>query len=307
MANELFARYDSGFSVYAVLQRNGQIWNGTALVAIETDDWATYDIPLTEQDGSGLYYANEPSGLSAGTYDVLYFERLGATPATTDDQIAGGTLTVGYSPSAPEEGWTTAEEVVDILALEGVTATADAVTPFLNEAIDDFQDQTERRPFLQESSSTKRYDPPDTRDGRNQIRLPDYTAITAVVVNYSSTYAGDTLTEEEDFDFIRWKKGDDSSPIVGIDFYASCGSTPRSVRVTGTRGVTATLQSNVRQGVAKGAAARYLVSIQGQQGAVTRKKIADREEEYDTTSGRDTVSRLDAAFKAVVAKNRRVF
>lgn len=67
------------------LESDGSVWN-TATSALETfaaGSITDYDIALTD-DGGDLYVGDIPADLPAGDYRFQYYERSGASPATTD-------------------------------------------------------------------------------------------------------------------------------------------------------------------------------------------------------------------------------
>lgn len=85
MANEIRAKNKSGLTVYALLIRavDGKIWNGTSFVTLSNANWASYVIPMSEQSSTGIYFGNMPS-VGSGLYDAWVYQRVGATPASTD-------------------------------------------------------------------------------------------------------------------------------------------------------------------------------------------------------------------------------
>lgn len=88
MANELNIGGPSGGTLYAIIRRESDsfVWNGSAFVAWNNADIATYDVPLTDRGGD-YYSADFPSAIAAGNYFVSYWEQAGATPATDDLKI----------------------------------------------------------------------------------------------------------------------------------------------------------------------------------------------------------------------------
>lgn len=60
-----------------------QAWNAANV--------ADYDIPLVDADANGFYAAEMPS-VAAGVYDLLMFERAGATPAVSDVQYGASEI-----------------------------------------------------------------------------------------------------------------------------------------------------------------------------------------------------------------------
>lgn len=94
MANELTVVHLLNKNVYAIIRRrsNAYIWDvgHSALEMIGTWNDARVDecdIALTDKEG-GLYAADFPAAcITAAIYFVLYFERAGASPDTTDRLI----------------------------------------------------------------------------------------------------------------------------------------------------------------------------------------------------------------------------
>lgn len=114
MAGELQALVPSGLTLYAViLDSAGQIWNGTAFEAINSANWATYDIALTES-AAGIYLGDLPA-LDAGIYTYNVYERAGASPATTDVQVGNGWLNWDGAAILP---LSTVDTVVDAILVD---------------------------------------------------------------------------------------------------------------------------------------------------------------------------------------------
>lgn len=121
MASEL-KHVDPGYTgstLYAVLLNSaGQAYNGSTFEALTALNWATYDIALTEQASLGVFLGDMPA-VAAGLYTVLIYDRAGATPATSDEQVGVGTL--DWSGTAERTLLTAAAvnaEVVDALATD---------------------------------------------------------------------------------------------------------------------------------------------------------------------------------------------
>ena len=89
MAQKLKLAYETGRTVYALAyDYNADIWNSAAFVTYATANRATYDIPMTELGtASGVYTATFPV-VAAGSYSVIYYEQLGASPAESDTLLA---------------------------------------------------------------------------------------------------------------------------------------------------------------------------------------------------------------------------
>jgi len=91
MSNELQAFLSTGSTLYALLLNSvGQVWNGSAFEAVNGDNWATYDIALTESV-AGLYTADMPA-VDAGVYSYVVYNQAGDNPANTDEWAGNGYL-----------------------------------------------------------------------------------------------------------------------------------------------------------------------------------------------------------------------
>ena len=93
MANEIYANYSSGNTLYAVIRnRAGDVWYilGQVFEAWGTSgrDADDYDIALTDKDGA-RYVGDFPAAItSAGRYGVQVFLQAGANPADSDELLA---------------------------------------------------------------------------------------------------------------------------------------------------------------------------------------------------------------------------
>jgi hypothetical protein len=99
MSNEIRTHYVTGKSLYAVILRasDGQVWNGSGWESLATANWANYDVAITEQSTTAIYYGSMPA-VSAGLYDVLIFRQVGGGPVTTDPMVGqAGIDWSGYS------------------------------------------------------------------------------------------------------------------------------------------------------------------------------------------------------------------
>jgi len=120
--------YDSGYDLYVQIKPHNlqTVWNGTAFVTYDVNDWSDYAIILTEST-PGVYYGTWPAGISAGYYDLFVY--IGLTPASTDSFAGSGTEYNGTTstPSVPvyAANWTlktpeTADDTTETLyAAEG--------------------------------------------------------------------------------------------------------------------------------------------------------------------------------------------
>lgn len=91
--NELSVPYTTGRTVYAVLYRLGQAWNGTGLESLVAAHQPSYAIACTEQGtGSGIYVGSMPTGVSAGRYGVVFYDQAGGSPAFSDVPAGTGSI-----------------------------------------------------------------------------------------------------------------------------------------------------------------------------------------------------------------------
>lgn len=80
--------HTSGKTVYGLLRSaTGTIWNGSALEAYLTANYATYKIAATEQGSASGYYTITMPAAAAGVYTITYKEQAGGSPAESDMTI----------------------------------------------------------------------------------------------------------------------------------------------------------------------------------------------------------------------------
>jgi hypothetical protein len=93
MANEIYANYSSGETLYAVIRNTqGNAWHISGQVF---EPWGTgghdaddYDIALTDKGGA-RYVGDFPTAITAaGRYGVQVFLQAGANPADSDQLVA---------------------------------------------------------------------------------------------------------------------------------------------------------------------------------------------------------------------------
>lgn len=145
MANEIkfVADTTSLSDLYAiVVHPDGTVRNTAAgsWVAISGNDWGNWDIPLTEQGSSRVYYANAPSGLDDSTrYDIFIFKGSPANGNTYQGQgiynDGVATLVAAMSTSMKAEVNT---EVADVTKTDTITLpgqTAPPLAPTLEQAV----------------------------------------------------------------------------------------------------------------------------------------------------------------------------
>ena len=83
----------------------GQLWNGTAFVAVAPSAWPACTVPLVEQTGvvngiavgTGLYYGNFPAAIPAGSYNVVYRQQAGSSPVSTDAGIGAPDVPIAWA------------------------------------------------------------------------------------------------------------------------------------------------------------------------------------------------------------------
>jgi hypothetical protein len=94
MANEIYANYSSGETLYAVVRnRQGNVWYVSGQVF---EPWGTgghnadnYDIALTGKGGA-RYVGDFPTAITnAGRYGIQVFLQASANPADSDQLVAG--------------------------------------------------------------------------------------------------------------------------------------------------------------------------------------------------------------------------
>ena len=94
MSNEIKGATATGFTVYALITNGaGQFWNGSSFEAYVAGNYGNYDVSMTEQGASGLYFADFPTGItSSGTYEFFVKRALGGSPAQGDPTVNTGKI-----------------------------------------------------------------------------------------------------------------------------------------------------------------------------------------------------------------------
>jgi len=92
--------YDSGYDLYVQIKPHNleTVWDGTAFVTYDVNDWADYAVTLAEST-PGVYYGTWPTSFAAGYYDIFVYS--GATPVSTDSFIGSGTEYTPATTTAP--------------------------------------------------------------------------------------------------------------------------------------------------------------------------------------------------------------
>ena len=109
MASELSVTNTTGTNVYAILivstgSDGGKYWkhDSSILETFSAANWGNYDVPLTEDAGTGIFRVGMPAVPSGNYYDVLFYARAGGSPAVSDTKLAAGRWQVtgaGWLPS----------------------------------------------------------------------------------------------------------------------------------------------------------------------------------------------------------------
>lgn len=94
MSNEIRGlTFPSGWTIYACVRNgSGQIWYPTneEFEDVGTSSRTNNDYAITMVDKTGgMYLADFPEDISAGTYYTIIFKQIGSSPANTDYEIGG--------------------------------------------------------------------------------------------------------------------------------------------------------------------------------------------------------------------------
>ena len=100
MANEIYATYNEGADLYALIWRKSDdtVWNGlsSAFETYTDADIDEYDVPLTNHVDSDYYSVDFPAAITtSGAYRVQIMLRPGAIDADADFGIAQGEIQWG--------------------------------------------------------------------------------------------------------------------------------------------------------------------------------------------------------------------
>lgn len=93
----------TGISLYAIIRKQGQVWNGSSFETFNSSNWSTYDVPLAEQTGSYYYSATFPAAITdVAKYTIAIHQQLGGSPAFGDPPY--GNANIPWDGSAEEQG-----------------------------------------------------------------------------------------------------------------------------------------------------------------------------------------------------------
>lgn len=96
MANEIQFSFLHGAVAYCLIRNNvGQIWNSPtgSFQGYLSQNYSGYVVSALEQGVASSYYtASMPTGVPAGSYNVVAKEQLGGTPAETDPTVDAGSI-----------------------------------------------------------------------------------------------------------------------------------------------------------------------------------------------------------------------
>ena len=137
MANEIkMLGYPSGQTLYACVRNDaGEVWYPTDEVFEDVGTSgrtnANYYISMTDMEG-GLYLADFPDGVSAGSYYSLVYDQVGSSPADSDHVIGGDKIRwTGVAQAAESIDESTATDLCNWALLKLGTAqeqqTIDAI------------------------------------------------------------------------------------------------------------------------------------------------------------------------------------
>lgn len=86
----------TGETLYAIYRKrsNGQVWNGSTYEAINTLNFATYDVALAatglkDINNEEVYTLTHPGGLASEVHDILIWKQAGAGPVMGADTLLG--------------------------------------------------------------------------------------------------------------------------------------------------------------------------------------------------------------------------
>jgi|GEM_PF-606731 len=230
----------TGKVLYALVSQSGRIYDGTATLAtIAAASWAAYAIPLTEQDGTGIYTADFPAVLAAGLYEISVRLCAGATPAIYDSNVRTQAAYYGVGATT---AYCTAAEIKAAMPDGNWGTSYDTLLATLAEQASRMIDQYLRRKpgAFAISRDTVRY-----FDGNGKQRLSTgELAAAPTSVQVAETGDLNTLTTWAATDYILYplNAADDGKPYTHAVIDTLYGSKavwcayPKAVRITGKFG-----------------------------------------------------------------------
>lgn len=204
----------------------------------------------------------------------------------------------------PYDAYPTLDDLSDLLDDSGLALPSTAGKK-LAAMIARFEELTGYRPFLGASAETEvPFDAPppsmvlDLKGGFWEV------SEVRVGVTYAST--GTLLVPNRDYVLRPYEADGDNTGYTEIEFLCGVPDVPRSVRVKGKRGYARQIPDDAHLAILRGALAECVMTAQGGEGAIRREKQGPVEYEYDTTAGRDSVTRARDYFQEIALSYQRV-
>jgi hypothetical protein len=201
--------------------------------------------------------------------------------------------------------WPSEAEVGAAMVAAGLVDTAPAdLQDYIDAALEEFEDRTGFRPFLQGSSAAWRFDPPEFGQ-RLELRA-GYTEITEVRTGLSATNAtGTVLTVEEDYILLPYDARARNRPFTAIQFLASTGTGDKSIKVTGKKGFHNEIAEDAWLAVLGRAAVLAVEDLTSSGGEASRIKQGQVEIQYGEDGG-SILSKWNDRFDCTVGRYQRV-
>lgn len=102
MAGEIHVIGPTGRTCYVhILDSVGRRWNGSSFETFAVGNYASYDVSVAEDGATGIYRADMPSGVTAGSLDVVLFIQAGGSPANGDRAVGAQSISWSGSSTSP--------------------------------------------------------------------------------------------------------------------------------------------------------------------------------------------------------------
>lgn len=203
----------------------------------------------------------------------------------------------------------TASDLTTYLSTLGVTANAGIDEDAILAAVTaELEQRTGRSKFQGDASATAIRYTIDYPFGQVlRLEINDCWTVSEVRTGYTGVSgSGTVLTEYEGYTHFPQNHAQRGLPIEAIDFITCPSTAPGSILITGKLGVASSMPSDVFQAILARAAAQVIMQQSGESGSVSEQRQGDRQVRFDTTAGRDTVSRLINQFDMAVTRWAKV-
>lgn len=209
MSGEFLITTDLGgqsANVYGLVIKRGspnKVDDGADYVSYVSAEYADYVQTLTEQGISGRFPGNLRSGSPAGTYELLAYRRVGASPAENDPYLGADSIYWNGSAVVDDEAEPGIDASIALITLAQAKAFLKITVPTEDSVVAAMVNQASQQAksimgrLMVATEYTEYYDGPG---GRNlMLRNYPVISITSIHQDANRAWASDTLIDADDW------------------------------------------------------------------------------------------------------------